>query len=82
MSYYDLPDGAQIVYRTDERALAAAVADWFDAQLRDHGSDAKKGEPPSDSDHSDLESREMTSQHDVGALTDDRPEPAPTPCGT
>ncbi len=41
--YRDLPNGAEISYRTDERRLAAAVADWFDAQLSDHGDDATKG---------------------------------------
>lgn len=41
--YRDLPDGAEITYRTGDRALASAVADWFDAQLRDHGTDAAKG---------------------------------------
>lgn len=41
--YRDLPNGAKISYRTDDRRLAAAVADWFDAQLSDHGDDAAKG---------------------------------------
>jgi len=52
VSYRDLPDGAEIAYRTDDPALAVAVADWFDAQLGDHGGDAVKGEGRSDSDHS------------------------------
>jgi hypothetical protein len=39
--YRNLPDGAQIAYRTAAPALAAAIGDWFGAQLRDHGSDAK-----------------------------------------
>jgi hypothetical protein len=29
---------------TDDRALAAAVANWFDAQLRDHGGHATTGD--------------------------------------
>lgn len=49
VSYRDLPDGAAIVYRTDDRTLAAAVADWFDAQLRDHGADATTGDDHSGS---------------------------------
>jgi hypothetical protein len=52
VSYRHLPDGAEIAYRTDDRALAIAVADWFDAQLRDHGRDATTGEDHSDSEHS------------------------------
>ena len=47
--YRDLPDGAEIAYRTNDRALAAAVADWFEAQLRDHGGDARTGSDSSDS---------------------------------
>lgn len=38
--YRDLPNGAEIAYRTDDRSLAAAIASWFDAQLADHGDDA------------------------------------------
>lgn len=41
--YRELPDGAEIAYRTDDRSLAGAVASWFDAQLADHGDDATKG---------------------------------------
>jgi hypothetical protein len=39
--YRDLPDGARIDYRTPGRSLAAAVRDWFDAQLNDHGAHAE-----------------------------------------
>lgn len=42
--YRDLPDGAQITYRTTDPTLAAAIGDWFDAQLRDHGSDAESAD--------------------------------------
>jgi hypothetical protein len=38
--YRDLPRGAEIVYRTKDPTLAAAIGDWFDAQLRDHGAHA------------------------------------------
>ncbi len=41
--YRDLPNGAEISYRSNDRRLAAAVADWFDAQLSDHGGDATQG---------------------------------------
>jgi hypothetical protein len=41
--YRDLPDGARIDYRTTDPSLAAAIRDWFDAQLGDHGGDAQPG---------------------------------------
>lgn len=46
-----LPEGAEITYRTSDSRLAAAIGDWFDAQLNDHGADAARGEH-SGSDHS------------------------------
>lgn len=49
--YRDRADGAQITYRTGDRALAGAVGDWFAAQLRDHGADATSGGGPSPSEH-------------------------------
>jgi hypothetical protein len=39
--YRDLPDGGRIDYQTSNRPLAAAIRDWFDAQLNDHGAHAK-----------------------------------------
>jgi hypothetical protein len=41
--YRDLPDGAQIDYRTTDPSLVTAIRDWFDAQLGDHGADAQAG---------------------------------------
>lgn len=41
--YRDLPDGGEIVYRTQEPRLVAALHEWFDAQLSDHGHDAMAG---------------------------------------
>ncbi len=38
--YEDLPDGAQIVLESEDPELVAAVHEWFDAQLSDHGDDA------------------------------------------
>jgi hypothetical protein len=43
VSYRELPDGARIDYRSDDRSLVAAIQDWFDAQLGDHGDDAQPG---------------------------------------
>jgi hypothetical protein len=41
--YRDLPDGAAIDYRTADPALVAAISEWFDAQVGDHGADAHAG---------------------------------------
>ncbi len=40
VSYRAIPRGAQISYRTAEPGLVAALHDWFDAQLMDHGANA------------------------------------------
>ena len=40
VTYSTLPDGAQIVYTTDQADVLAALHAWFDAQLSDHGSHA------------------------------------------
>jgi hypothetical protein len=42
--YRDLPDGAQIDYRTADPSLVTAIHHWFDAQLGDHGDDAEPGD--------------------------------------
>lgn len=41
--YRDLPNGGEIVYRSEEPRLVAALHVWFDAQLSDHGQDAMAG---------------------------------------
>ena len=38
--YSELPDGARIQYETKDSELVAALHDWFEAQLSDHGNDA------------------------------------------
>ena len=43
LRYSDLPAGAKIEYETSDPALVAALHDWFDAQVSDHGSDAEGG---------------------------------------
>lgn len=40
VNYTELPNGAQIMYVSTDSEVIAAVHDWFDAQLQDHGSDA------------------------------------------
>jgi hypothetical protein len=39
--YEDVPAGARIVYRTEDPALVRALHHWFDAQVMDHGDDAR-----------------------------------------
>ncbi|RQH06912.1 aspartate carbamoyltransferase [Paraburkholderia dinghuensis] len=46
IDYRDLPDGGEIVYRTDEPRLVAALHAWFDAQVSDHGHDAMMERDP------------------------------------
>lgn len=41
--YQDLPDGGQIQYASHDPLLVQALHRWFDAQLSDHGADARAG---------------------------------------
>ena len=41
--YRELSNGAQIRYATSSPALVAVLHQWFDAQLADHGADARDG---------------------------------------
>ncbi|HKS56463.1 MAG TPA: hypothetical protein VJS12_14320 [Steroidobacteraceae bacterium] len=41
VSYAPLPDGAQIVFSTDDRHILTEIHRWFGAQLSEHGADAK-----------------------------------------
>ena len=41
--YHDLVNGGQIVYSTHKANLIAALHEWIDAQLSDHGADAHEG---------------------------------------
>lgn len=38
--YADLPNGAKIVYATNDPTLVAAIHTWFKAQVSDHGAHA------------------------------------------
>jgi hypothetical protein len=53
--YSDLPDGAKIEYETGDPALVAALHDWFDAQLSDHGDHAADGASDAEGRPSDQE---------------------------
>jgi hypothetical protein len=43
ITYKDVNGGAELTYRTADAKLVAALHDWFDAQLSDHGADAMAG---------------------------------------
>jgi hypothetical protein len=43
IDYRDVDGGAELLYRTSDPAMIAALHKWFDAQLSDHGSDAMEG---------------------------------------
>ena len=43
IDYKDVDAGAELVYRTADAKLVAALHQWFDAQLSDHGADAMAG---------------------------------------
>lgn len=42
--YEELPDGARIVLTSEDPGLVGGVHQWFDAQLSDHGDDAREAE--------------------------------------
>ena len=37
VEYSEIPEGAQIIYRTDDPSMVEAIHQWFDAQVSDHG---------------------------------------------
>jgi hypothetical protein len=43
--YRDIPRGGELSYATTDADLVAALHQWFDAQLSDHGHDAMAGHP-------------------------------------
>lgn len=43
IAYQEVKGGAQLEYKTADAAFVAALHQWFDAQLSDHGSDARQG---------------------------------------
>jgi hypothetical protein len=43
IAYRDVEDGAELRYQTEDAELVAALHNWFDAQLSDHGNDAEAG---------------------------------------
>lgn len=45
IQYQDVPGGAQLTFATRNALLVAAIHEWFDAQVSDHGKDAKLEQP-------------------------------------
>lgn len=43
IDYKDIKGGGQLTYRTADASRVAALHQWFDAQLADHGKDAMEG---------------------------------------
>ena len=43
VDYRETAGGAELIYRTSDAKLVAALHRWFDAQLSDHGPDAMQG---------------------------------------
>jgi len=43
IQYQPVEGGAELIYRSANTPLVAALHDWFDAQVADHGSDAMAG---------------------------------------
>lgn len=43
IDYRDIQDGAELSYKTADARMVAALHQWFDAQLSDHGGDAMEG---------------------------------------
>lgn len=44
IDYSDIEGGAQLLFKTSDPALIAALHQWFDTQLSDHGKDAMEGD--------------------------------------
>lgn len=43
IAYRDVQGGAELSFKTGNASLVVALHKWFNAQLSDHGKDAKKG---------------------------------------
>jgi hypothetical protein len=46
IAYKDVKGGAELRYRSSDAKLVSALHAWFDAQLSDHGADARGGHHP------------------------------------
>jgi hypothetical protein len=48
IAYKEVNGGAELLYKTPDSELVAALHQWFDAQLSDHGKDAMEGHTHAD----------------------------------
>ena len=53
--YRDVPNGGEIVFKSSDPHLVAALHQWFDAQLSDHGHDAMAGHMSGMMDHHSMD---------------------------
>ena len=61
VQYKELPDGAEINYSAEDKALIIAIHEWFDAQLADHCPNAMPG-----MNHGDMQNmHDMQKMHDM-----------------
>ncbi len=44
IAYKNVKGGAELTYKTSDGTLVAALHQWFDVQLSDHGKDAMPGQ--------------------------------------
>lgn len=44
VDYKELPRGASLVFKSNDETVIHALHKWFDAQLKDHGSDARNSD--------------------------------------
>ena len=66
VQYKELPNGAEITYSAEDKALIDAIHQWFDAQLADHGPDAMPG-----MNHGDMQKMHtMPNMHDMQKMHD------------
>ncbi len=41
VKYYEIPDGAELIFESEDTTVIGAIHNWIDAQSKDQGNDAK-----------------------------------------
>lgn len=44
VNYRELPRGASLIFKSEDKKVIGALHNWFDAQLKDHGGDARSSD--------------------------------------
>lgn len=44
VKYEEIPSGAEIIFNSKDKTVIRALHSWFDAQLKDHGKDARSSD--------------------------------------